>query len=206
MSLDLDKLKEAFPKAKESRLEELLPGFEEAFELFDINTPSRQAAFLAQCAHESGNFNFMVENLNYSADALDRVFPKYFKNAGRDANDYARNPEKIANVVYSNRMGNGDEESGDGFKFRGRGLIQLTGRNNYTLCGEALGVDLTEQPELLETPVGACLSAGWFWATNNLNDLADAGDIKAMTKRINGGYIGLEDRIHHYEHAMAVLA
>lgn len=206
MSLDLDKLKEAFPKAKESRLEELLPGFEEAFELFDINTPSRQAAFLAQCAHESGNFNFMVENLNYSAEALDRVFPKYFKNAGRDANDYARNPEKIANVVYSGRMGNGDEESGDGFKFRGRGLIQLTGRNNYTLCGEALGVDLTEQPELLETPVGACLSAGWFWATNNLNDLADAGDIKAMTKRINGGYIGLEDRIHHYEHAMAVLA
>jgi putative chitinase len=203
--LTLEQLVKAFPKAKESRLEELMSGFEETFQLFDINTPKRQAAFLAQTAHESGNFNFMVENLNYSAEALDRVFPKYFKNAGRDAQEYHRQPEKIANVVYANRMGNGDEASGDGFRFRGRGLIQVTGRTNYSLCGEALGADLIAEPELLETPAGACLSAGWYWGTNGLNELADAEDIKAMTKRINGGYIGLEDRIEHYEHAMAVL-
>lgn len=176
-----------------------------AMEEFSINTPQRQAMFLAQVMHESGKLAFVTENLNYKAASLDAVFPKYFKNAGRDATEYERQPEKIANVVYASRMGNGDTASGDGYRFRGRGLIQLTGKDNYRACSEGLGQDLVDDPSYLETPEGACRSAAWFWDKNNLNESADAGDILTNTKRINGGTIGLDDRKHHYEAALALL-
>ena len=172
---------------------------------YEINTKERLAAFIAQCAHESGNFKWLKENLNYSAEALDRVFPKYFKNAGRDAEDYHRQPEKIANVVYASRMGNGDTDSGDGWKFCGRGLIQLTGRENYTWFAASLDMDVEDVPEYLETFEGAVQSACFFWEQNGLNKWADEGDILTLTKRINGGTIGLEDRKKHYAHALEVL-
>lgn len=168
---------------------------------YEINTPKRVAAFIAQCAHESGGFVFVTENLNYSASGLMRVFPKYFPTPEL-AKQYERNPQKIASRVYANRMGNGDEASLEGFKFRGRGILQLTGKDNYFWFGASLNLTPEQASEYLETFEGAAQSACWFWETNKLNDLADAGDIKAMTKRINGGYIGLEDRIHHYELAL----
>jgi putative chitinase len=175
----------------------------EVFPKYDITTPARIAAFVAQCGHESGGWRVFEENLNYSAKSLDAVFPKYFVKAGRNAEEYARKPEKIANVVYAGRMGNTGE--GDGFKFRGRGPIQLTGKDNYIAFGKDMGVDVSN-PDIVSTDKKISLmSAIWFWNKNGLNKLADVGDIKAMTKRINGGFIGLEDRIHHYEHAMAKL-
>ena len=170
---------------------------------YDINTPARVAAFLAQCAHESGEFRFIQENLNYKAESLCKVFGKYFPNMDI-ANQYAHNPEKIANRVYANRMGNGPEESGDGYRYCGRGLIQLTGKINYRKFAESIDTPVEDITEFLGTFEGAIQSACWFWETNNLNKWADAGDIKQMTKIINGGFIGLEDRIKHYEHAMHV--
>lgn len=163
---------------------------------FEINTPERQAGFIAQLAHESGIFKFVKENLNYSDKALLAVFPKYFN--AENVQSYARQPEKIANRVYGNRMGNGDEASGDGFKYCGRGLIQLTGKDNYKRFSDAVGVDFVSNPELVEQPEYACLSAGWFWSVNGLNKLADAKDILGMTKRINGGTIGLDHRTELY--------
>ena len=171
---------------------------------YSINTENRVAGFLAQCGHESLQFTVLKENLNYSSDALNRVFPKYFKNAGRDATEYHRQPEKIANVIYANRMDNGDTASGDGFRFRGRGVIQLTGRSNYTRFAESITKSLTEVVNYLETKKGALESACWFWSTNGLNRYADSQDVVGMTKRINGGTIGLEDRKKHYEHALEV--
>jgi putative chitinase len=170
---------------------------------YGIDTPQRVAAFIAQCAHESGNFRLLKENLNYKAESLVRVFPKYFPNLDI-AKQYAHNQEKIANRVYGNRMGNGPEESGDGFRYCGRGLIQLTGKNNYTFFAGSLEMPVEDVPEYLATFEGAVQSACWFWESNNLNREADAGDIKTMTKKINGGFIGLEDRIKHYEHALHV--
>jgi putative chitinase len=173
---------------------------------YGIDTPSRLAAFLAQCAHESGNFKFLKENLNYRAASLQKIFPKYFPDAAI-AERYASQPDKqaaIANRIYANRMGNGDEASGDGFRYCGRGLIQLTGKNNYTLFAASIETALEEIPEYLGTFEGAVQSACWFWDMNNLNKEADAGDIKLMTRKINGGYIGLEDRIKHYEHALHI--
>ena len=172
---------------------------------YDIDTPERVAGFMAQCGHESNNFRVLKENLNYSATALDKIFGKYFKRAGRDAQQYHRQPEKIANVIYANRMDNGDTASGDGWKFRGRGVIQVTGRYNYTKFGETLGYTAEQVVRYLETKKGALESACWYWDSNKLNQYADAQDIKTLTKKINGGYIGLEDRIHHYEHALEVL-
>lgn len=169
--------------------------------VYEINTPSRVAAFLAQCAHESGNFRFLKENLNYRAASLQKVFKKYFPTEDL-AKQYEKKPEKIANRVYANRMGNGDEASGDGFRYLGRGLIQLTGKNNYTIFAASIDTPLEEIPEYLQTFEGAVQSACWFWEQNNLNKEADAKDIKLMTRKINGGYIGLEDRIKHYEHAL----
>ena len=171
---------------------------------YDIHTPERVAAFIAQCAHESGGFKRLKENLNYKWESLRRVFPKYFP-TDDVAQEYAHKPEQIANRIYGSRMGNGDESSGDGFRYCGRGLIQLTGRNNYTKFAESIGMAVEEVPQLLETYDGAVKSACWFWSSNNLNQWADAGDILTMTKRINGGTIGLEDRIKHYNHAMEVL-
>lgn len=177
-------------------LDEILPEYE-------INTPQRVAAFLAQCAHESGNFKFLKENLNYKAESLLKVFPKYFKTID-EARAYEKKPEKIANRIYGNRMGNGDESSGDGFRYCGRGLIQLTGKENYSWFAASLEIPVEEASEYLETFEGAVQSACWFWETNSLNVQADAGDIKLMTRKINGGYIGLEDRIKHYNHALHI--
>lgn len=170
---------------------------------YDINTPQRVAAFLAQCAHESGGFIFLKENLNYKAASLRKVFPKYFP-TDELAAQYANKPERIANRVYANRMGNGDEGSGDGWRYCGRGLIQLTGKDNYTFFAASIDVSIQEATEYLETFEGAVQSACFFWDQNNLNQWADKGDILTLTKRINGGTIGLEDRIKHYEHALHI--
>jgi putative chitinase len=177
---------------------------EQALPDYDINTPHRVAAFLAQCAHESGGFTAIKENLNYRAATLRKVFPKYFPD-DEIANQYAGKQEMIANRVYGNRMGNGPEESGDGYRYCGRGLIQLTGKQNYQNFADSLQMAVEDVPEYLSTFEGAVQSACWFWESNNLNQFADSGDILTMTKRINGGTIGLEDRIAHYEHALHVL-
>ena len=171
---------------------------------YEIDSPERVAAFLAQCAHESAGFTAIKENLNYKASSLRKVFPKYFP-TDELAEQYAHNQEAIANRVYGNRMGNGDEHSGDGYAYCGRGLIQLTGHDNYKAFADSLSSSMEEIVEFLQTFEGCVQSACWFWETNDLNTLADSGDIKAMTKRINGGYIGLEDRIKHYNHALEVL-
>jgi putative chitinase len=192
----------------------------EACTRFQINTPKRIAAFLAQTAHESGGYTMLEENLNYSADTMAVVWPNRFAEMGPDKkpikengknkpNKFAlalhRKPEMIANVVYSNRMGNGTIESGEGYKYRGRGLKQLTGKDNYTRCGNALGVDLVAKPELLLTPQYAALSAGWFWDANRLGDFADKDDFVGMTRRINGGTIGLADRESRYKAILSIL-
>jgi putative chitinase len=171
---------------------------------YDINTRARLAAFLAQCAHESGGFRAIKENLNYKAASLTKVWPRYFPNMDV-ANAYAQQPEKIANRAYANRMGNGPEESGDGWKFCGRGLIQLTGKDNYSRYAQSTEQSLDEASEHLTTFEGCVQSAAWFWEANNLNQYADSGDILTMTKRINGGTLGLEDRQKHYTHALHVL-
>ena len=199
----------------EDQVQELLKGngeyaewfeaMEEILQYYEITTVDRVAGFIAQCAHESNNFRVTQENLNYSAKGLNAVFPKYFVRAGRDANAYHRQPEKIANVVYANRMDNGDEASGDGWRFRGRGVIQLTGRHNYTKFGETLGYTAEQAIKYLKSKKGALESACWFWKTNGLNKWADKQDVVGMTKRINGGTIGLEDRKKHYKHALEVL-
>jgi len=177
----------------------------EILPLWDINTIPRVAGFIAQCGHESGGFRVVSENLNYSAKALNTIFPKYFKRAGRDANEYHRQPEKIANVIYANRMDNGDSESGDGWRFRGGGILQLTGRYNYTKFGEAVDMSPEDAVDYVRTKKGALDSACWFWDTNGLNRYCDDQDIVGATKRINGGTIGLDDRKKHYIHALDVL-
>jgi len=173
---------------------------------FAINTLPRVAAFLAQCGHESNNFTILQENLNYSAERLRAVFPRYFPTVAA-AEPYNRQPEKIGNKIYGGRMGNGDEASGDGYKFRGRGILQVTGHDNYKACSLSLFGDerLVDDPSYLQTKEGAVQSACWFWNTRNLNALADADDIKEMTRKINGGYLGLDDRMARYEQAVSVL-
>lgn len=163
---------------------------------YDINTPKRIAYFMAQCHHESGGFVFVSENLNYKASGLVKVFPKYFDES--TARAYEKQPQKIANRVYANRMGNGDEASGEGFKYAGKGIIQLTGKDNYTRFAQSLEISVEDAAEYMKTFEGAAQSACWFWETNNLNKFADAGDIKGMTKVINGGYKGMEDRELQY--------
>jgi putative chitinase len=205
MELTIAQLKQLLPKNPyvehwHKALTQLLPDYE-------INTPRRVAAFVAQCAHESGGFMVLKENLNYKAASLRKLFPKYFPDDAI-AQRYASMPNKqeaIANRIYANRMGNGPEESGDGYRYCGRGLIQLTGRQNYTWFAASLEISPEEATEYLGTFEGAAQSACWFWETNKLNQWADAGDIVTLTKRINGGTIGLEDRIKHYEHALHVL-
>jgi len=184
--------------------EQWLDALNATFERFDIMNPLRKAAFIAQCGHECGNFKILEENLNYKAEALMRLWPKRFPSL-EFAKQYERNPKKIANMVYANRMGNRDEASGDGYRFRGRGCIQLTGHANYFHAGKALGEDFVMKPELVATPMYAALSAGFFWNTQKLNVFADNRDIKMMTKKINGGFIGLADREKHYNEALAVL-
>jgi len=182
--------------------EKFLPFIQGACKAYDITTPKRVAGFLSQIGHESGGLAMLEENLNYKAETLMRVWPKRFPTL-EFAQQFARNPQKIANSVYANRMGNGDEASGEGWKYRGRGLKQLTGKDNYTAFSKAIGTDFVADPDLLLQPVNAALSAGWFWSANNLNALADNGDVPGMTKRINGGTIGLEQRQALYAKAMA---
>ncbi len=175
---------------------------------FQINTPLRLAHFLAQCGHESGGFRVTQENLNYSAKGLAGIFKKYFPTEAAAA-AYARQPQKIANKVYANRMSNGSEASGDGYKFRGRGYIQLTGRDNYTQFGKAIGEDIASNPDVVSSKY-ALLSAAWFWSKNGLNKLADGGatdaNVTSITKRVNGGTIGLADRIKHFKEYYHLLA
>lgn len=174
---------------------------------YEINTKLRVAAFLAQCAHESGNFRAIKENLNYRPATLRKLFSKYFPTDALAA-QYCAMPNKqeaIANRIYANRMGNGPEESGDGYRYCGRGLIQLTGKDNYTRYAQSLEISVEEASEHLTTFEGCVQSACWFWEANNLNQWADRRDIVTLTKRINGGTIGLEDRIKHYNHACHVL-
>jgi putative chitinase len=179
-----------------------LQPLEDAFEKYEINTPIRQAAFIGQCAHESGNFKILQENLNYSAEGLMKTWPSRFPTK-EIADQYARQPAKIAGKVYNGRLGNTSEEEAS--KFLGRGLIQLTGKENYEHCGSSLDVDLVGNPDWLLDPKYAALSAGWFWNKKGLNSLADASDIETMTKRINGGLIGLDDRKAKIAKALSVL-
>jgi putative chitinase len=203
--ITLEILKQLCPKTKENVLKKYALSLHETAEYYDMYVnKKRAAAFLAQVAHESGGFNFVKENLNYSAKGLMGTFKKYFPTEAL-AKEYERKPEKIANRVYGNRMGNGDEASGEGYKFCGRGLIQLTGKQNYTKFANDLGISVDETVAYLETPEGAVSSAGWFWDTNNLNSYCDKDDFIGLTKRINGGTIGLEDRKHHYELALKLL-
>lgn len=183
----------------------------ECFDKYSINTPKRQASFLGQVLHESNHLKSLVENLNYGAKGLMATWSKRFPTQ-EIAAQYERNPEKIANKVYADRLGNGSEESGEGFKYRGRGAIQCTGKSNYEACGKSLGVllgdpnlDLIGSPELLEQPQYAILSAGWFWDTHGLNQRADIGDIVGISKVINGGTLGLEERQQLTQKALGVL-
>lgn len=205
-----------------------LPHVQNALAQFGIDTPRQVAAWIAQTAHESGGFVMLTENLNYSADTMAVVWPARFaeqepdpKRPGRtrakkDAkgkstpNMFAlalhRKPEMLANVVYANRMANGPTESGDGWRYRGRGLKQLTGKDNYTRCGKGLDIDLVANPDLLLEPEGAALSAAWFWSVNKCGPIADADDFVGLTKKINGGTIGLEDRQRRYKAVLATLS
>lgn len=180
-----------------------LPLLTKVLPKYDINTKERIAGFLSQCAHESSHFTRLVENLNYSEKLLLQVFPKYFKNGAEQL--YGRKPEAIANVVYANRMGNGNTASGDGWRYRGRGLIQLTGKNNYVMFAKAIGKTLADTVEYVQTKEGALESACWFWKTRGLNAAADKKDVELMTKLINGGRNGIESRKQYFTHAMQVL-
>lgn len=200
----LEILQQLCPKTRRTTLEQFVEPLNTVMEYYDITTPQRAAAFLAQCAHESGGFTAVRENLNYSAKGLMTTFRKYFPDEAT-AKRYERQGDAIANRVYANRMGNGPESSGDGARFKGRGVIQLTGRQNYERFAKDLGITVEECVEYLETPAGAVSSAGWFWDNNNLNVLADREDMLMLTKRINGGVLGLQDRLEHFHIALDLL-
>jgi putative chitinase len=199
--LKLDKLKGHVPQV-------VIDSIPEVASKFGINTPLRVAHFLAQCGHESGGFRLTQENLNYSAKGLNGIFRKYFPTEASAA-AYARNPQKIANKVYGNRMGNGPESSGEGYKFRGRGYIQLTGKENYTAFGKSIGVDILSNPDSVASTY-ALASAAWFFSKNGLHKIADEGAsdvvVTKITKRVNGGTIGLADRIKHFKEYYHLLA
>jgi putative chitinase len=199
-----DQLQSFFEDTDEEVIDAFVEPLNKAMEHFEINNPNRIAMFLAQVGHESAGLTATKENLNYKAASLLKVFPKYFRD--KNPEEYAHNPEKIANLVYSNRMGNGDEDSGDGYKYRGRGLIQLTGHDNYKHFSDSMGIDVDEAVTYLESPEGAAMSAAWFWNSRHLNAVADAGDILKATKLINGGTIGLEERKELYEEALEIFA
>jgi putative chitinase len=184
---------------------ELVDVFNETFDRWGIKTVRQQAGFIGQCGHESGNFRVLEENLNYAAERLMKIWPKRFPTL-EVAQPYHRNPRKIANKVYANRMGNRDEASDDGWRFRGSGWVQLTGHDNFYHFGKALGVDVVLKPDLVRTPQYAALSAGWFWSTHKCNEIAESGDWTKLTRAINGGTIGLEDRVKHIREAINVLS
>lgn len=202
MQITEQQLKQILPSNK--NIPELCEALNNVLPRYNINTKNRIAGFLAQCGHESLDFTVLRENLNYSARGLRLTFPKYFRD-DTIANQYARQPQRIANRVYANRMGNGNEASGDGWKHRGRGAIQLTGKNNYTSFSKSINKTVDETIAYLETLGGAVESACWFWTTNMLNRTCDKDDIMAMTRIINGGTKGLEDRINRYERAKRIL-
>jgi putative chitinase len=202
MQITKEQFKRLAPRCKDSYAESMAECLPEILEKYEINSPLRFAHFIAQAGHECAGFTIFSENLNYKAEALTKVFPKYFKDV--DPNAYARQPEKIANRVYGSRMGNGDEASGDGWRFRGRGAIQLTGKNNYTAFANDNGITIDEAVEYLGTDRGTIESAAWFWHKNGLNALADKDDVVAVTKRVNGGTIGLEDRTKHLHEAKEI--
>ena len=201
-----EQFKHLFPRAQDP--ESWAESMANVFPTYEIDTPHRIAAFLAQCGHESGGWTVFEENLNYSAQGLNSIFKKYFPTL-ESATPYARKPELIANKIYANRMGNGAPETGDGYKYRGRGPIQLTGKDNYRAFAKDMFDDwenLFENPDWVTSDRDfALMSAIWFWNKNKLNVQADSGDIKLMTKKINGGYIGLEDRIKHYNECIDLL-
>jgi putative chitinase len=199
-----EQINDFFEDTSEDIIQKFVEPLNDVMEFYEINNTKRISMFLAQVGHESGGLRTIKENLNYSADGLKRVFPKYF----RDVNpaDYAKKPEKIANRVYGGRMGNGPESSGDGYRYCGRGLIQLTGKSNYEAFAADMGWPLAEATEWLSTEEGATWSAGWFWDSRELNQWADKGDILTVTKKINGGTIGLEDRKSHYEAALEIFS
>lgn len=199
-----DSLKQIMPKLADAKRAAFLPSLQSALNEFGVNTPKREAAFLAQIAHESGELNIFAENLNYGAKGLMATWPKRFPDPVK-AQQYERNPQKIANYVYANRIGNGDEASGDGWRFRGRGPIQITGRDNYQKYGSRLNVDLINDPDKAATPEVGFRIAGLYWKENGLNELADAGMFETITKRINGALKGLEDRVKYYTRAKQVL-
>ena len=206
--ITLEQFSAMIPSNKEP--EEWYENVVDMFMKYDIITPLRIAGFMAQCGHESADFNRLEENLNYSENALNSVFGRYFGEGKRDAAEYARKPEKIANYVYqdefrSKRGQMGNTEEGDGWRFRGRGIKQLTGRNNYTAFGKTVGMTAEEAAEYVATKKGALESACWFWSTNNIDKYADNDDIVGMSKRINGGTIGLDDRKFRYERAKQIL-
>ena len=221
--ITLDKLVAAGVKANVAEV--WLPFVQQACDKYGIDTKNQEAAFVAQCAHESGGFTMLQENLNYRASTMAVCWPARFAEQEPDPakpgktkpkkdakganipNKFAfaleKKPESLANVVYASRMGNGPTESGDGWKFRGRGLKQLTGKDNYTRCGVSIGADLVNEPDLLLNPKYAALSGAWFWHTNKCGPLAESGDFVALTKRINGGTIGLADREKRYKSVLA---
>lgn len=200
----LEQLTSFFEDTNEELLASYLDPLNAALEKYEINTPERIAMFMAQVGHESGGLKRKEENLNYSAQRLMQVFPKYFRDV--DPKDYERNPEAIANRVYGNRMGNGPEETGDGYRYRGRGFIQLTGKNNYQAFADAMGMAVEDAAEYLSTSEGAAMSAAWFWDMRGLNDHADRGDVLTVTKKINGGTIGLKEREEYYHAALEIFA
>lgn len=197
-----EQLNSFFEDTNEDIIQKYVDPLNAVLQFYDINNKQRISMFLAQVGHESGGLRTIKENLNYSADRLKVIFPKYFRNV--DTSEFAKNPEKIANRVYCSRMGNGDENSGDGYRYCGRGLIQLTGKSNYTAFATDMEMSLDEATEWLKTEEGAAWSAGWFWDSRELNKWADEGDVLTVTKKINGGTIGLADRESHYEAALEI--
>jgi putative chitinase len=192
------------PDLDDDKAQELAAALNPASEWASITTPERQAAFLAQCAHESMGFSRLTENLNYSAHGLLKTFSRYF--TPEEAEDYAHQPERIANRVYAGRYGNGDEDSGDGWRYRGRGIIQLTFLDNYLAAGEKLDLDLVNNPDQAAEPWAAAYTAAWYWNSRGLNRYADAGDFITITRRINGGLNGLEDRQMYWARAQEALS
>lgn len=202
MQITQDQLQQLIPK--NSHVDQWCDALNTVLPRYQIDTLERVAAFVAQCGHESAGFTALKENLNYGAPGLMTTFKKYFPTQEL-ANSYARQPERIANRVYADRMGNGNEASGDGWRYCGRGLIQLTGKNNYTAFAASIDMPVEEVPAYLETFEGAVESACWFWNTNKLNQYADSGDLDTMTRRINGGLHGIDDRRARYNNALTVL-
>ena len=202
MALTVEVLQACLPQAKRAHLELFCEGINETFDHFEISTVPRMAMFLAQTAHESGNFSAVEENLHYKAHTLMAFWPKRFQGV---AEQYEMHPEQIANRAYCDRMGNGSEACGDGWAYRGRGLLQMTGKDNYSHCGQALGIDLLNNPDSVALNPVAVLSAGWFWDTRKLNIPSDSGDVEHVTKIINGGTIGLAERAAHFNHIISVL-